>query len=84
MPVNLKGRSFLTLKDFTPDEIRYMLNLAADLKAKKRAGIRGNLLAGKNIVLLFEKTSTRTRCAATTRRSSRVSQPTPVFPCGTV
>ena len=63
MPVNLKGRSFLTLKDFTPDEIRYMLNLAADLKAKKRAGIRGNLLAGKNIVLLFEKTSTRTRCA---------------------
>ena len=62
MPVNLKGRSFLTLKDFTPDEIRYMLNLAADLKAKKRAGIRGNLLAGKNIVLLFEKTSTRTRC----------------------
>jgi ornithine carbamoyltransferase len=63
MPVNLKGRSFLTLKDFTPDEIRYMLNLAADLKAKKRAGIRGNLLGGKNIVLLFEKTSTRTRCA---------------------
>ena len=63
MPVNLKGRSFLTLKDFTPDEIRYMLNLAADLKAKKRAGIRGDLLAGKNIVLLFEKTSTRTRCA---------------------
>ena len=56
MPVNLKGRSFLTLKDFTPDEIRYMLNLAADLKAKKRAGIRGDLLAGKNIVLLFEKT----------------------------
>ena len=63
MPVNLKGRSFLTLKDFTPDEIRYMLNLAADLKAKKRAGIRGDLLAGKNIVLLFEKTSTRTRCS---------------------
>ena len=63
MPVNLKGRSFLTLKDFTPDEIRYMLNLAADLKSKKRAGIRTQLLAGKNIVLLFEKTSTRTRCA---------------------
>ena len=52
MPVNLKGRSFLTLKDFTPDEIRYMLNLAADLKAKKRAGIRGNLLAGKNLSLI--------------------------------
>ena len=63
MPVNLKGRSLLTLKDYTPDEIRYLLNLSADLKAKKRAGIRGNLLEGKNIVLLFEKTSTRTRCA---------------------
>ena len=63
MPVNLKGRSLLTLKDFTPDEIRYLLNLAADLKAKKRAGIKGDLLEGKNIVLLFEKTSTRTRCA---------------------
>ncbi len=63
MPVNLKGRSFLTLKDFTPDEIHYMLDLARDLKNKKRAGIRGDLLAGRNIVLLFEKTSTRTRCA---------------------
>ncbi len=63
MAVNLKGRNFLTLKDFTPDEIRYLLHLAADLKAKKRAGIRGNTLEGKNIVLLFEKTSTRTRCS---------------------
>ncbi|MCL2672311.1 MAG: ornithine carbamoyltransferase [Clostridiales bacterium] len=63
MPVNLKGRSLLTLKDFTPAEIRYLLDLAHDLKAKKRAGIRNNLLEGKNIVLLFEKTSTRTRCA---------------------
>ncbi|CCJ32684.1 MULTISPECIES: ornithine carbamoyltransferase [Caloramator] len=63
MPVNLKGRSFLTLKDFTPLEIRYLLDLSHDLKAKKRAGIRQNLLEGKNIVLLFEKTSTRTRCA---------------------
>jgi ornithine carbamoyltransferase len=63
MPVNLKGRSFLTLMDFTPQEIRYMLDLSHDLKAKKRAGIRNNILAGKNIVLLFEKTSTRTRCA---------------------
>ncbi len=63
MAVNLKGRSFLTLMDFTPEEIRYMLDLAHDLKAKKRAGIRGELLRGKNIVLLFEKTSTRTRCA---------------------
>ena len=49
--------------DFTPEEIRYLLNLAKDLKAKKKAGIKGTLLAGKNIVLLFEKTSTRTRCS---------------------
>ena len=63
MAVNLKGRSFLTLMDFTPEEIRYMLDLAKDLKAKKRAGIRNEVLKGKNIVLLFEKTSTRTRCS---------------------
>ena len=63
MAVNLKGRHFLTLMDFSPLEIRYMLDLAHDLKAKKRAGIQTNLLAGKNTVLLFEKTSTRTRCA---------------------
>lgn len=63
MPVNLKGRSYLTLLDFTPREIHYLLDLSFDLKRKKRAGIRGDLLAGRNIVLLFEKTSTRTRCA---------------------
>lgn len=63
MPVNLKGRSFLTLMDFSPLEIRYMLDLSHDLKSKKRAGIHNELLKGKNIVLLFEKTSTRTRCA---------------------
>ncbi len=63
MGVNLKGRSFLTLMDFTPQEIRYMLDLAHDLKAKKRSGIAGDKLKGRNIVLLFEKTSTRTRCA---------------------
>ena len=65
MPVNLKGRSFLTLMDFTPEEIAYLLSLSADLKAKKRAGIRGCALAGKNVALLFEKASTRTRCAFT-------------------
>ena len=65
MPVNLKGRSFLTLMDFTPEEIKYLLDLSADLKAKKRAGIRGNSLAGKNVALIFEKSSTRTRCAFT-------------------
>lgn len=63
MAVNLKGRNFLTLMDFTPEEIRYMLDLAHDLKSKKRAGIRNEVLKGKNIVLLFEKTSTRTRCS---------------------
>jgi len=63
MAVNLKGRSLLTLMDFTPEEIRYLLDLAHDLKAKKRQGISNYLLTGKNIVLLFEKTSTRTRCA---------------------
>ena len=63
MAVNLKGRSFLTLMDFTPEEIRYLLDLGHDLKAKRRAGICGKTLEGKHIVLLFEKTSTRTRCA---------------------
>ncbi|MGA2080224.1 MAG: ornithine carbamoyltransferase [Holophaga sp.] len=63
MPVNLKGRSFLTLMDFTPEEVRHLLDLSRDLKAKKRAGITNDLLKGRNIVLLFEKTSTRTRCA---------------------
>lgn len=63
MPVNLKGRSFLTLMDFSVAEVRHLLDLSRDLKAKKRAGIVNDLLKGKNIVLLFEKTSTRTRCA---------------------
>ena len=63
MPVNLRGKSFLTLKDFSPEEIRYLLDLSRDLKAKKRAGIKGNLLYRKNIVLIFDKASTRTRCA---------------------
>lgn len=63
MAVNLKGRSFLTLEDFTPAEIRYMLDLGHDLKAKRRAGICAPTMEGKHIVLLFEKTSTRTRCS---------------------
>ena len=63
MAVNLKGRSFLTLEDFTPAEIRYLLDLGHDLKAKRRAGICDPALQGKHIVLLFEKTSTRTRCS---------------------
>ena len=59
----LKGRSFLKLLDFTPEEITYLLDLAAELKEKKRAGIPHRLHEGKNIALIFEKTSTRTRCA---------------------
>ena len=63
--MNLKGRNFLTLKDFTPDEIMYLVDLAAELKEKKKQGITGNSLKGKNIALIFEKPSTRTRCAFT-------------------
>lgn len=63
MAFNLKGRSLLTLMDFTPEEIRYLLDLAHDLKARKRCGTVGETLRGKNILLLFDKTSTRTRCA---------------------
>ena len=61
--MELKGRSFLTLKDFTPEEILGLLDLAADLKEKKKKGIPVDIHRGKNIALIFEKTSTRTRCA---------------------
>ena len=60
---SLKNKDFLKLLDFTPEEIAYLLELAADLKAKKKAGIPHALCQGKNIALIFEKTSTRTRCA---------------------
>ena len=59
----LKGRSFLKLLDFTPEEIAGLLDLAADLKAKKKAGIPHACCSGKNVALIFEKTSTRTRCS---------------------
>ncbi len=61
--MNLKGRHFLTLKDFTPEEIRYMLDTAKELKEKKKKGIVEKSFEGKNIALIFEKTSTRTRCS---------------------
>ncbi len=61
--MNLKNRDFLKLLDYTPDEIRYLLDLAHDFKKKKQNGVRHEYLKGKNIALLFEKTSTRTRCA---------------------
>lgn len=74
--MNLKGRSFLTLKDFTPEEIMYLLDLAADLKEKKKEGITGNSLKGKNIALIFEKPSTRTRCAFTVGAADEDGNPT--------
>ena len=63
MAFNLQGRNCLTLLDFSPEELAYLLTLSRNLKDKKRAGIKGDLLAGKNIALIFEKPSTRTRCA---------------------
>lgn len=61
--IDLKGRDFLKLLDFTPEEITYLLDFAAELKDKKKRGIPVDYLKGKNIVLIFEKTSTRTRCS---------------------
>lgn len=61
--MDLKGRDFLKLLDFTTEEIRYMLDVAKDLKAKKKTGIAHDTLRGKNVALIFEKTSTRTRCS---------------------
>ena len=61
--MDLKGRDFLTLRDFTPEEIEYLVDLAAELKARKKQGIVERDLRGKNVALIFEKTSTRTRCA---------------------
>ena len=61
--VDLKGRNFLKLLDYTPEEITYLLDLAAELKDKKKKGIPMDCLRGKNVALIFEKTSTRTRCS---------------------
>ena len=61
--MNLKNRHFLTLKDYSKEEIRYLLDLAHQLKADKKAGKIGQHLLGKNVCLIFEKTSTRTRCS---------------------
>ncbi len=63
LAMNLKGRSFLTLKDYTPEEITYLLDLAADLKEKKKNGVPVDKYRGMNVALIFEKTSTRTRCS---------------------
>ena len=61
--MNLKGRHFLTLKDFTQEEILYLIDLASEYKEKKKKGIPHDTLRGKNVALIFEKTSTRTRCS---------------------
>ncbi len=65
MPINMKGKSLLTIEQLSMEEMDYLLDLASTLKNKKKAGIKGNLLEGKNVALLFEKPSTRTRCAFT-------------------
>ena len=61
--MNLQGRDFLTLLDYTPEEIRYLLDLSKEFKEKKQKHIPHKYLSGKNIVILFEKDSTRTRCS---------------------
>lgn len=83
MPINLHGRSFLKLLDFTPDEIRYLLRLAATLKEAKRAGIEQPRLAGKEIALIFEKTSTRTRTGFEVAAHDQGAHVTYLGPSGT-
>ncbi len=80
--MNLKGRSFLKLLDFTPDEITGLLDLAAELKKKKKAGIAHRTHEGKNVALIFEKTSTRTRCAFEVAAADLGMHPTYLDPAG--
>ena len=80
--VNLKKRSFLKLLDYTPEEIQYLLDLAAELKADKKAGREHKTLTGKNIALIFEKTSTRTRCAFETAAYDQGAHVTYLGPTG--
>lgn len=82
MAVNLRNRHFLKLYDFTPEEIRFFLRLAADLKRAKYAGTEQQLLKGKNIVLLFEKDSTRTRCSFETAAHDQGAGVTYLGPSG--
>jgi len=82
MAFNLKNRSLLTLMDYTPDEIRYLLDLSAELKRDKAAGAEKPRLAGKNIVLIFEKDSTRTRCAFEVAASDQGARATYLGPYG--
>ena len=82
MAINLRHRSFLKELDFTPDEFRYLIDLAAQLKAAKQAGYERPSLAGRNIALLFEKTSTRTRCAFEVAAHDQGAQVTYLDPSG--
>jgi ornithine carbamoyltransferase len=72
---SLKGKSILTVKQLTPEEIAYLVDLAAQLKRKKKRGVHGNLLLRKNIALIFEKSSTRTRCAFTVAAADEGAHP---------
>lgn len=83
MAFNLRNRSFLKLLDFTPEEIRFLLNLSIELKKAKYAGIEQQRLRGKNIALIFEKTSTRTRCAFEVAAFDQGAQVTYLGPSGT-
>jgi len=83
MPVNLRNRSFLKLLDFTPTEIKFLLDLSFDLKHAKYAGTEQKTLKGKNIALIFEKTSTRTRCAFEVAAFDQGAQVTYLGPSGT-
>lgn len=83
MAYNLKNRDFLKLLDFTPKEIQFLLNLSKDLKAAKYAGIEQQKLKGKNIALIFEKASTRTRCAFETAAHDQGAHVTYLGPTGT-
>lgn len=80
--INLKGKSFLKLLDFTPEEINYLLELSAELKAKKKNGIPHRICEGKSIALIFEKTSTRTRCAFEVAAADLGMHPTYLDPTG--
>ncbi|MCR4886226.1 MAG: ornithine carbamoyltransferase [Clostridiales bacterium] len=80
--MSLKGRHFLKLLDFTPEEIGQLLDLAAELKQKKKAGIPHRLCEGKNVALIFEKTSTRTRCAFEVAAADLGMHPTYLDPAG--
>ena len=80
--MDIKGRNFLKLLDFTPEEINGLVELAARLKADKKAGREKQMLKGKNIVLLFEKDSTRTRCAFEVGAYDQGAQVTYLGPTG--